>query len=91
MTWRASVLTLFPEMFPGPLGHSLAGRAQQEQIWSLDVTDIRIFGTGKHRKVDGVVPASSPSASICSGVAPETFTSTPLTCVICGCSPSVPV
>ncbi|MEI7714185.1 MAG: tRNA (guanosine(37)-N1)-methyltransferase TrmD [Rhodospirillales bacterium] len=52
MTWRASVLTLFPEMFPGPLGHSLAGRAQQEQIWSLDVTDIRIFGTGKHRKVD---------------------------------------
>ncbi len=52
MTWRASVLTLFPEMFPGPLGHSLAGRAQQEQIWSLDVTDIRMFGTGKHRKVD---------------------------------------
>ncbi len=52
MTWRASVLTLFPDMFPGPLGQSLAGRALEESIWSLDVTDIRDFGTGKHRKVD---------------------------------------
>jgi tRNA (guanine37-N1)-methyltransferase len=52
MTWRASVLTLFPDMFPGPLGQSLAGRALGEQIWSLDVTDIREFGLGKHRKVD---------------------------------------
>lgn len=52
MTWRASVLTLFPEMFPGPLGQSLAGRALDDGIWSLDTTDIRAFGTGKHRKVD---------------------------------------
>ncbi len=52
MTWRASVLTLFPDMFPGPLGQSLAGRALQETIWSLDVADIRNFGIGKHRKVD---------------------------------------
>jgi tRNA (guanine37-N1)-methyltransferase len=52
MTWRASVLTLFPDMFPGPLGQSLAGKALAEAIWSLDVTDIRDFGTGKHRKVD---------------------------------------
>jgi tRNA (guanine37-N1)-methyltransferase len=52
MSWRASVLTLFPDMFPGPLGQSLAGRALEESRWSLDVTDIRAFGTGKHRKVD---------------------------------------
>lgn len=52
MSWRASVLTLFPDMFPGPLGQSLAGRARDEGVWSLDVTDIREFGLGKHRKVD---------------------------------------
>lgn len=52
MTWRASVLTLFPDMFPGPLGQSLAGRALAEKVWSMDVTDLRDFGTGKHRKVD---------------------------------------
>ena len=43
MTWRASVLTLFPAMFPGPLGQSLAGRALEAGIWSLDVTNIRDF------------------------------------------------
>ena len=52
MSWRASVLTLFPDMFPGPLGQSLAGRALEDGIWSLDVTDIRDFGMGRHRKVD---------------------------------------
>ena len=52
MSWRASVLTLFPDMFPGPLGQSLAGRALDANIWSLEVGDIRAFGTGKHRKVD---------------------------------------
>jgi tRNA (guanine37-N1)-methyltransferase len=52
MTWRASVLTLFPDMFPGPLGQSLAGRALNEGRWSLDVTNIRDFATGRHRKVD---------------------------------------
>lgn len=52
MTWRASVLTLFPEMFPGPLGQSLAGRAMENGIWSLDVTHIRDFATDRHRTVD---------------------------------------
>jgi tRNA (guanine37-N1)-methyltransferase len=52
MSWRASVLTLFPDMFPGPLGQSLAGRALGDGLWSLDVRDIRDFGLGKHRKVD---------------------------------------
>ena len=52
MIWRASVLTLFPDMFPGSLGQSLAGKALAEGVWSLDVTDIRDFGMGRHRKVD---------------------------------------
>jgi tRNA (guanine37-N1)-methyltransferase len=52
MTWAATVLTLYPEMFPGPLGHSLAGRALGEGIWSLDAVHIRDFATDKHRSVD---------------------------------------
>lgn len=52
MTWRASVLTLFPEMFPGPLGLSLAGRALREGRWALATTDIRGFATDRHRTVD---------------------------------------
>jgi tRNA (guanine37-N1)-methyltransferase len=52
MTWRASVLTLFPEMFPGPLGHSLAGRALGEGIWSLQTVNIRDFARDRHRTVD---------------------------------------
>ena len=45
MTFRASVLTLYPDMFPGPLGTSLAGKALQEGIWSLHATNIRDFAT----------------------------------------------
>ena len=52
MTFRATVLTLYPEMFPGPLGVSLAGRALAEGIWSLDTANIRDFATDKHRSVD---------------------------------------
>lgn len=52
MSFRATVLTLFPEMFPGPLGLSLAGRALGEKIWSLDCVDIREHGIGRHRAVD---------------------------------------
>jgi len=50
--WRATVLTLFPEMFPGPLGHSLSGQALQAGIWSLATVAIREFGLGRHRAVD---------------------------------------
>jgi tRNA (guanine37-N1)-methyltransferase len=50
--WRATVLTLFPEMFPGPLGQSLAGRALERGIWSLDAQDIRAHATDRHRTVD---------------------------------------
>ena len=52
MSWRASVLTLFPEMLPGPLGLSLAGKALAAGVWSLDVQDIRDAGLGRHRSVD---------------------------------------
>lgn len=52
MTWRATILTLFPEMFPGPLGHSLAGRALTNNIWSLDARNIRDHAADKHRSVD---------------------------------------
>lgn len=50
--WRASVLTLFPEMFPGPLGHSLAGQALKAGLWSLALHQIRDCGIGRHRAVD---------------------------------------
>ncbi len=50
--WQAHVLTLFPEMFPGPLGASLAGKALADGLWSLNVTHIRDYATDKHRTVD---------------------------------------
>ena len=53
MTFAATVLTLYPEMFPGPLGVSLAGRALAEGSWSLTTTQIRDFATDRHRTVDG--------------------------------------
>jgi len=52
MTFAATVLTLYPDMFPGPLGQSIAGRALSEGIWSLDTRNIRDFATDKHRTVD---------------------------------------
>jgi tRNA (guanine37-N1)-methyltransferase len=58
--WRASVLTIFPEMFPGPLGTSLAGKALQSAIWSLDTCDIRDAATDKHRTVDDTPAGGGP-------------------------------
>ena len=52
MTFRASILTLYPDMFPGPLGHSLAGRALQQEKWSCETVQIRDFATDKHKTVD---------------------------------------
>src|ERR1700712_501644 len=52
MTFAATVLTLYPEMFPGPLGISLAGRALAQGKWSLDCVQIRDFATDRHRSVD---------------------------------------
>ena len=58
--WRASVLTLFPEMFPGPLGVSLMGKALHEGVWSLEVRDIREHGIGRHRRVDDTPSGGGP-------------------------------
>jgi tRNA (guanine37-N1)-methyltransferase len=52
MTFAATILTLYPEMFPGPLGLSLAGRALSERAWSLDTVQIRDFAIDRHRTVD---------------------------------------
>lgn len=52
MTFAATVFTLYPEAFPGPLGVSLIGKARAEGLWSLETADIRDFGIGVHRKVD---------------------------------------
>lgn len=50
--WQATVVTLFPEMFPGPLAHSLVGRALEDKIWELNTINIRDYATDKHRTVD---------------------------------------
>jgi tRNA (guanine37-N1)-methyltransferase len=58
--WRASVLTIFPDMFPGPLGASLAGKALTTGAWSLETIDIRDFATDKHRSVDDTPAGGGP-------------------------------
>ncbi|MGA8651920.1 MAG: tRNA (guanosine(37)-N1)-methyltransferase TrmD [Xanthobacteraceae bacterium] len=58
--WRANILTIFPDVFPGPLGASLAGKALASEIWSLEVTDIRTFATDKHRSVDDTPAGGGP-------------------------------
>ena len=60
MTWAATVLTLYPEMFPGPLGVSLAGRALDAGVWSLAARSIRDFATDKHRTVDDTPAGGGP-------------------------------
>jgi tRNA (guanine37-N1)-methyltransferase len=58
--WRASVLTIFPDMFPGPLAQSLAGKALTSGVWSLDTIDIRAHATDKHRTVDDTPAGGGP-------------------------------
>jgi len=58
--WHATVLTLYPGMFPGPLGHALAGRALDSGLWKLDVLDIRDFATDRHRTVDDTPSGGGP-------------------------------
>jgi tRNA (guanine37-N1)-methyltransferase len=79
VTFRASVLTLFPDMFPGPLGLSLAGDAMARGDWALDAHDIRAHGLGRHRAVDdtpagggaGMVLRADVLAAAIDAVAPE--------------------
>jgi tRNA (guanine37-N1)-methyltransferase len=60
MPWHASVLTIFPDMFPGPLGMSLAGRALAGGLWSLDAIDIRDHALDRHRSVDDTPAGGGP-------------------------------
>jgi len=60
MAWCASVLTILPEMFPGPLGVSLSGKALAAGLWSLQVVDIRDFATDRHRSVDDTPAGGGP-------------------------------
>ncbi len=60
MTFAATVLTLYPEMFPGPLAHSLAGRALADGLWSLAARNIRDFTTDRHRTVDDTPAGGGP-------------------------------
>jgi tRNA (guanine37-N1)-methyltransferase len=52
MTFKATILTLYPDMFPGPLGQSLSGRALEKGLWDIETSQIRDFATDKHRSVD---------------------------------------
>lgn len=58
--WRASVITLFPEMFPGPLGLSLAGKALAKGLWALEAVELRAFALDKHRTVDDTPAGGGP-------------------------------
>jgi len=69
VTWKASVLTLFPEMFPGALGISLVGKALANELWSLEVRNIRDHGLGKHRSVDDTPAGGGPGMVIRADVA----------------------
>jgi tRNA (guanine37-N1)-methyltransferase len=59
-SWRATILTLFPEMFPGPLGTSLAGKALASGLWELEARDIRAVAVDKHRSVDDTPAGGGP-------------------------------
>jgi tRNA (guanine37-N1)-methyltransferase len=58
--WRAAVLSIFPDMFPGPLGQSLAGKALAAGVWALEVSDIRNSATDRHRTVDDTPAGGGP-------------------------------
>lgn len=60
MTRKVTILTLFPEMFPGPLGHSLIGKALENKLWQLDIVDIRSFAEDKHQTVDDTCFGGGP-------------------------------
>jgi tRNA (guanine37-N1)-methyltransferase len=77
--WSASIFTLYPEMFPGPLGHSMAGTALEKGLWALEAKNIREHGLGRHRAVDDTPAGGGPgmvlradvlAASLDAGLAP---------------------
>jgi tRNA (guanine37-N1)-methyltransferase len=77
MSWTAHVLTILPEMFPGPLGQSLAGRALEREAWTLGVTDIRDFGVDRHRSVDDAPFGGGPGMVMRADVADAALNAAP--------------
>jgi len=75
--WRASVLTILPDIFPGPLGASLAGKALAAGAWALDVTDIRTFATDRHRTVDDTPAGGGPGMVMKADVLGRAIDATP--------------
>ena len=71
--WRATVFTLFPEMFPGPLGISLSGEGLARGLWSLEIHDIRAHGKGRHRVVDDTPAGGGPGMVIRADVLGESL------------------
>ena len=63
MVTNVTILTLFPEMFPGPLGHSLIGKALETHLWNLTIVDIRNFAEDKHQTVDDTCFGGGPGRS----------------------------
>jgi len=74
-TWTATVLTLFPDAFPGVLGASIIGTAKKNQIWGLETIDIRDFSANKHRTVDGPPAGGGPGMVIKPDVAAKAIDS----------------
>ena len=60
VAWTVDVLTIFPEMFPGPLAHSIAGKALEKDLWRLTTTNIRSFASDKHKTVDDTPCGGGP-------------------------------
>ena len=60
MSFDAQIITLFPQLFPGPLGASVIGRGLEQNLWSLNTTDLRTFGAGKHKNVDDTPAGGGP-------------------------------
>jgi len=77
MSFRASVITLFPEAFPGALGLSHIGRALTEGRWSLDTVDLRAFGHGPHKQVDDTPAGGGPGMVLRADVAAAAIDSLP--------------
>jgi len=77
VTFAARVLTLYPAMFPGPLGHALAARALAEGLWSLDAVDIRTFAADRHRTVDGTPAGGGPGMVMRADVLAAAIDATP--------------
>src|ERR1700746_463191 len=76
--WRASVLTLFPDLFPGPLGASLAGKALAAKLWALDALDIRASAGDRHRTVDDTPAGGARGMVMNPDVLPRAVDAVPL-------------